>query len=387
MEYLKRMSIKKAYFCLTIFFLLFALFSSILFIWGTGRILNQGEPILKIKMEDYSAATSFMQISENDLPFWYNVLRFIQLILPLFFIMTSLLLSDLVLYQVKLKIPLAQLQEGAEYIMQNRLDFSISYDSKDELGKLCCVFEEMRKELLKNNQEIWRQMEERKRLNAAFSHDLRNPITVLKGSAKLLKKELVGSSFLNQNMEDSLLLTEEYIERIEGYIETMSSVQRLEQLQCSFQFISFETLLKELSNSIRLIALDSGIQIREKFEKKYINIGIDKAILFNVVENLVINAVRYAKVKIEFTILLENNMFIISIQDDGPGFPQLILQKGAKPFLRGDTAKDCKLHFGIGLYVCRLLCEKHKGELFLENNSEGALVTAKFKILLNLRDS
>ena len=46
----------------------------------------------------------------------------------------------------------------------------------------------MRAELLRSDQELWEQAEERKRLNAAFSHDLRNPVTVLKGTVKLLKE-------------------------------------------------------------------------------------------------------------------------------------------------------------------------------------------------------
>lgn len=66
--------------------------------------------------------------------------------------------------------------------------------SDDELGQLCAAFETMRKELLKSNQELWRQAEERKRLNAVSSHDLRNPITVLKGTVKLLRQALSFSS-------------------------------------------------------------------------------------------------------------------------------------------------------------------------------------------------
>ena len=74
-------------------------------------------------------------------------------------------------------------------ISNNNLDFSIKYDSKDELGELCSSFETMRFTLANNFSEMWRQMEERKQLNAAFAHDLRTPLTVLKGYNEILQSK------------------------------------------------------------------------------------------------------------------------------------------------------------------------------------------------------
>lgn len=78
-------------------------------------------------------------------------------------------------YRKKLRKPLAELQAASEKISNNDLDFSIEYDSKDELGKLVGSFEAMRTMLANIFSEMWRQVEERKRLNAAFAHDLRTP--------------------------------------------------------------------------------------------------------------------------------------------------------------------------------------------------------------------
>lgn len=67
---------------------------------------------------------------------------------------------------------------------QNNRVFQKKVDKEDELGKLCASFEKMRQALQESNDEMWRQMEERNRLNAAFSHDLRTPLTVLKGQSE-----------------------------------------------------------------------------------------------------------------------------------------------------------------------------------------------------------
>ena len=92
-----------------------------------------------------------------------------------------ILAAAFLFYRNKLKRPLAELREASEKIAKSDLDFSIAYDSKDELGELVASFEIMRTTLANNFSEMWRQVEERKALNAAFAHDLRTPLTVLKG--------------------------------------------------------------------------------------------------------------------------------------------------------------------------------------------------------------
>lgn len=95
--------------------------------------------------------------------------------------------ATLLFYRNKLKKPLTELKAASEMISNNNLNFSIKYDSKDELGELCSSFETMRFTLANNFSEMWRQMEERKQLNAAFAHDLRTPLTVLKGYNEILQ--------------------------------------------------------------------------------------------------------------------------------------------------------------------------------------------------------
>lgn len=384
MERLKQMSLKKAFFCLTMLFLLIALILSTFSVIGIGKISQNYGTSLEMKIDGNGVIIPYEATADIAVPLWYHILGILQIALPVLFVTAGLLSASLVFYRLKIKKPLAELQTGAERIMKNDLDFSIQATSKDELGQLCNSFEKMRLELLNNNRELWRQMEERKRLNAAFSHDLRNPVTVLKGSAKILKKGLSNGALSSQNAQDSVLLIEEYTGRIETYIEAMSSVQRLEELQCSPKNISLETVIKELSDSARLLTMDSGIKVEVKVEDQFEmlqkNVWLDKAIVFNVAENLIANAVRFAKTKIQVSLRMDAETLVLSVQDDGPGFSQEILRKGAEPFFRGDEGNDHSSHFGMGLYVCRLLCEKHNGSLQLQNTQDGALATARFNI-------
>ena len=111
----------------------------------------------------------------------FSMLGIIQIVSCIVLPMGGLALSGILYYHIKLKQPISTLRNGISRIRNHDLDFSMPVHSDDELGQLCTAFDTMREELLKSNQELWRQAEERKRLNVAFSHDLRNPITVLKG--------------------------------------------------------------------------------------------------------------------------------------------------------------------------------------------------------------
>ncbi len=379
MEQLKQMGLKNAFFYLTLLFLLAAVALSIFVFLGLSAIMQSITPNLVIEIGEKIIPLTIENNGYSYPSGWLQILSILQILLPVIFIALALLTADLIFYRVKLKQPLAVLQAGSERIIQNDLDFTIKYSSEDELGQLCTAFETMRCTLLKNNKKLWHQMEERRRLNAAFSHDLRNPVTVLKGSARLLKKGISNGNLSSQNTKDIILLIEEYSGRIEKYIEAMASIQGLEELQCSPKKTDFETLTKALSDSIRLLTMATAHTVQKKFEKHQQSLCIDKSILFNVTENLVANAVRYAKETIIVSLAIEAEEIVLSVQDDGAGFPQSILQKGPQPFLRGEENSEQKVHFGMGLYVCELLCEKHGGSLKLQNTPEGALVTARLR--------
>lgn len=171
------MSLKRALFTLALGNLLAAFVLSVLTFWGCMQLRDT------LRHADHRRCRRCGRDRAAG-----NLLTVLQFLLPMLFFVTALLLTAALFYRWKLKAPLAVLSDGAGCIMENDLDFTVSAVSNDELGRLCAAFETMRQSLLENNRLLWRQTEERKRLNAAFSHDLRNPVTVLKGSAKLARR-------------------------------------------------------------------------------------------------------------------------------------------------------------------------------------------------------
>lgn len=308
-----------------------------------------------------------------------NIVEGVQYILTIVYFSMATILSSMVFYRCKLKKPIHKLQISAEKIMDQDLDFTISPDGMDEMGQLCTAFEKMRVQLKRNNQELWRLVEERKRLNAAFSHDLRNPVTVLKGSIRVMEKGVTQDFLSKEDVLDNLKQFEKCTQRIELYVEAMSSAQKLEETRCIPQEIQFAKLKKDFQEQMVLLLMDTDKQIAfHFFGSDNAALWLDQGIFYNIAENLIVNASRYAKQMIEVTLSIQQEMLFLSVQDDGAGFTEKILQKGMEPFSR-DNPNDNQ-HFGMGLYICRLLSEKHDGSMTIKNTDRGALAVIQLKI-------
>lgn len=380
MERVKRTSLKKSFFTITACFLLAAVLLGALAFIACIELRNQ------IGISDgysitigYDRPTDVNPTYADKTKDWQiQALSILQIVLPVLFVIAGLLSADIVFYRKKLKRPLSILQNGAKRIERQDLEFIIERCSEDELGDLCTSFEAMRYELLNTQRALWQQMEERKRLNAAFSHDLRNPVTVLKGSAKMLQKSLSQGDLTSENANEAVSLIAEYAGRIETYVEAMTSAQKLEEVQVSPRLANWTVLADEIKSSLSILSTQTGKAFAFSCHGDAKQIVVDKSIIQNTAENLVSNALRFAKTKIVVDLAFEEKKLVFSVSDDGPGFSPVILSKGAEPFLRDADAGSQDEHFGMGLYICRLMCEKHGGSLALKNTTCGAKATATF---------
>lgn len=379
---MRNMGLRRFYILVSALSLLTALLCTAVTFWVCIRLREQIAPAgLEIEYDLYGNPVSSEFASPPSAEQWRmaNLIQSLQYVLPVIYFTAAVIVSGAVIYRCKLREPIRMLQSGAQRIMEQDLDFTISSDSGDELGQLCAAFEKMRGQLQKNNRELWRQAEERRRLNAAFSHDLRNPVTVLKGSVRLMEKSLAPDNLPPENIRKNLAQMSRYTERIADYIEVMSSAQRLEDTPCIPKAISFGKIRAGFQEGAGLLLQDCRVRLVFAFHgSDSAPLWLDEAIFSAVSENLLTNAGRYAEKEICTALSLRRDRLILKVEDDGEGFSEELLRKGMQPFVRGD--KSDPGHFGMGLYICRLLCEKHGGSLHLTNGASGAVVTAELKI-------
>ncbi|MBD8500883.1 HAMP domain-containing sensor histidine kinase [Paenibacillus arenosi] len=290
----------------------------------------------------------------------------------------GIVVMAMIFYQWKLKKPLDILMKGSENISANDLSFHITYDHQDEMGKLCQAFEKMRSQLEANHRVLWRSVEERKQLNAIFAHDLRTPLSVLKGYAEFLTAYVPQNKISEEKLLDTIQTMNVHIVRLERYTESMNSIQKLEDMPLHGVEMEVDLLLSLLNENARQIAERVGKTVSSSISTDSKKVVVDKHVVMQVFENVIANGVRYAVSHIRVRYEFEKGCFSITVMDDGVGFSGEALQKAQLPFYRGEVW-EANMHHGLGLYICRVLCEKHGGSLHIGNSSSGGgRVTACF---------
>lgn len=295
--------------------------------------------------------------------------------LPVFYIAVGIGAAAAVYYRKKLRNPITQLQNGVERIQEDNLDFHIEYDGDDELGRLCCSMEKMRRELRQKHKALWESLEQRKLLNASVAHDLRTPITVLKGYLDYLEKNIPQDKLTEDMLLDTVSSMQGAVNRLELYVESVRDIEKIENIEIEKRSENVKLLLNELISNVRQLAGDKEIIISNDITVD--KIQIDKGVFFRILENLLQNALRYAEKQVSINLSHKKDFLILTVKDDGKGFSAADLEKATTVFYSNDKEKQ---HFGIGLSVCKILCEKHGGLLYVGNQKEkGACVTAKLK--------
>lgn len=307
-----------------------------------------------------------------------EICDFLQTFTVLILSVVGSIIAVFLFYKHKLKNPIEELELASQQICHNNLDFHIIYENQDEMGRLCREFERMREQLAQNNHQLWKNMEEEKALRAAIAHDIRSPLSVLEGYQEMLSEYLLQKEIEREQMQEMVSESRKQIARsMDAFVETMRKMSSLEARALVIGEITYEQLQTEIQAEVNILEKKSGKRChlcgaatKEKF------MG-DKEVILEVTENLLSNALRYARKEVEIKVYLTASELKIRVKDDGAGL-QADREEVTKLFYQ-QNIKDSLKHTGMGMYISRLYCEKHGGRLLLENEENGgAVITAVF---------
>lgn len=287
-------------------------------------------------------------------------------------------------YRVHIAAPLAELAGAADRIAEQDLDFAIGTVRGRELGRLSETLEHMRASLLEAQRELWRTAESRRRLNAAFAHDLRTPITVLKGTVEMAQMRLRRGDTLDVDALDAL---SSQVARLERYATSMGGLTKLEDRPVERERLSADVLRGELEHhvagvvSARGSELDLELASRSESAESIrhdMTVLLDLSLVEEVLDNLLSNACAHAVSSVTFDMMVDAGTLTLVVTDDGPGFTPEALHRGCDPFFSENKSAE---HFGLGLNVSSVLCGLHGGEIALTNaETGGAHVIATFDV-------
>lgn len=303
----------------------------------------------------------------------YQTYRFILRFAAAFIYSVCVLAAVLLFYFTKLKKPLMVLTNASNQIAENELDFTLDYTGSDEMARLCAAFEKMRSALDENNQRMLRMIDQRKQLNDAYTHDLRTPIAVLKGYTDMLAKYIPNGKMSKAEVLETVSTMSTHVARLEQFTESMNTVQKLEDLTLQKTEVNADEFIGHLRESADILCQTAGLACEFVSEIKADMLCLDASAVIQVYENLMSNATRFARSMVTIRCSCEDNAFFVSVTDDGKGFTDKELLKAEQPYYSGEQQKQ-KHHFGIGLHICKTLCEKHGGRMQISNSSDGGAV-------------
>lgn len=273
------------------------------------------------------------------------------------------------------------------------LDFSTpsALDRWDEIGilsrsldtlaeKLDCALTDLQNAnaQLKSDMEFER-AQERKRMDffAAASHELKTPVTILKGQLE----GMIQGVGVYRDRDKYLLRAREVTGTMETMVQEILTVSRMES-----QNFSLQKKNTDLAELIRIQLAD----LNELFEKKNMNMeinlpdalrrNIDPALMTTVIRNLLTNAVRYSPEKARISVGLhqEGTEAVMRVENSGVWIPREDLSKVFDAFYRVDTSRNRKSGgSGLGLYIVREILEQHGAAYEIENTASGVQFTVR----------
>lgn len=309
-------------------------------------------------------------------------------------------------YRVHIAGPLAELAGAADRIAEQDLDFAIGTVRGRELGRLSETLEHMRASLLEAQRELWRTAESRRRLNAAFAHDLRTPITVLKGTVEMAQMRLRRGDTLDVDALDAL---SSQVARLERYATSMGGLTKLEDRPVERESLTLDDLREELDRHVSgvIAARGGGLKLELPSTgtaaaasatetavmpapdaiggsasaadgRPVVPLFLDLPLVEEVLDNLLSNACAHAVSSVTFDMMVDAGILTLVVTDDGPGFTPEALHRGCDPFFSENKSAE---HFGLGLNVSSVLCGLHGGEIALTNaETGGARAIATFDV-------
>lgn len=283
----------------------------------------------------------------------------------------------------KISKELNPLLEASEEIRKQNLDFQVENSDIQEFNSILESLEKIKLGLSESLRTNWREEEKKRNQISALSHDIKTPLSIIKGNS-----ELLGETNLTEEQQTYLNYIRKNTSRIDKYIETLMLVNKSNQAN-EFNFTqvrakefveNIEKLAKEFTSTYKLNLLedinyedDFLIVDSKNFERAFLNI------LSNAEEHSPKNST------IKLIICSKAEKLQISILDQGHGFTGEDLLYATNQFYQGDKSRHSKENYGIGLFIAEQIIKMHGGNLVLENRTDEC--GAKVSILLPVKNT
>lgn len=319
-----------------------------------------------VRMEGQGEGTSVSYFRRYILSFIGLFLLFIIIVV----LLTNAVLSGRIVRMI-LK-PLNILKKGTKEIADGNLDWELSYDRPDEFGEVCGEFDRMRSQLKASVKERIQYEQYRRELIAGISHDLRTPLTSIKGYVEGLKDGIANTEEKRERYLDAIHVRALDMERL---VDSLSVFSRLENKHYRYQLerVDMKEYLEQLIREYKEDAEQKKVILIFDCQAGNTEVLLDVQEMHRVFINLFENSVKYRiREQSVIHILLKNRerMLEIRVGDDGPGVPEKDLSNIFTSFYRGDESRTMPgMGSGLGLAIVKQIIEGHQGSIRAYNEN------------------
>ena len=281
-------------------------------------------------------------------------------------IMIAVLLA-LWIYRAILR-PIGELKRATKEIKEGNLDYELKIKEKDEIGQLCMDFEEMRQRLRDNAEEKLQNDKENKELIRNISHDLKTPLTAIKGYAEGIMDGVAASP---EKLDKYIRTIYNKANDMDKLIDELTFYSKIDTNKIPYDFAKinineyFRDCVEELSVELESSGIDLGFF---DYTEAPVTVIADAEQLKRVINNIISNSVKYLDKKkgiINIRLRDDGDFVQIEIEDNGKGISARDLPNIFERFYRTDSSRNSsKGGSGIGLSIVKKIVEDHGGRIW-----------------------
>lgn len=277
----------------------------------------------------------------------------------------------------KLKQNLNSIITATEKIENQDLNFDITPTKILEFNSVLDAIDKLKVALSSSLKEQWDKEQQKKSQLSALAHDIKTPLTVIKGNAELLAES-------DSSKEDKELISfiQASSDTIGKYLELLMSVVNNNSIHIDKNVVFLRDFLYDVCTEAVPLCKTKNIEFKLNNNVKCDTIYADSELLKRAIINIVDNSIRYSVTnsQIYFTVSENESYITFDIADFGKGFSEESLNKATQEFFTEDTSRTNQ-HYGLGLSFAKAIADMHNGTLEIKNQIDikGAIVSIRIE--------
>ncbi len=271
-------------------------------------------------------------------------------------------------------IPIRKLELAAENIKEGNLDFVVGVTGTDEIGELGVTFEEMRQRLRENAEEKLRNESENKMLISNIAHDLKTPITAIKGYAEGI---MDGVANTPEKIDKYMQTIYHKANEMNTLINELTLYSKIDTNRIPYHFakINLVDYFKDCIDELGIELEGRGIALSyHNYVGEDVVIIADPEQLRRVINNIIGNSIKYIDKKpgiIKIRLRDVGDFVQIELEDNGKGMAAKDLPYIFDRFYRTDESRNSATGgSGIGLSIVKKIIEDHGGKIWVNSKED-----------------